>query len=60
MWLAAQPRSRFSFKSRVFLRCCVSPGELMSHILREEPVSYSGAVRDLRPDHFVYQDCDHL
>lgn len=38
----------------------VPPGELVSHILREEPVSNGGAVHDLRPDHFVHQHCDHL
>lgn len=37
-----------------------SPGELMRHVLREEPVGHSGAVRYLRPDHLVHQDRDHL
>lgn len=32
----------------------------MSHVLREEPVGHGGAVRYLRPDHFVHQDRDHL
>lgn len=49
-----------SFKSWMLLCGCVPPGELMSHILREEPVSYSGAVRYLGPDHFIHQDRDHL
>lgn len=32
------------------------PGELVRHVLREEPVGHGGAVRYLRPDHFVHQD----
>lgn len=37
-----------------------SPGELVSHVLREEPVGHGGAVHDLRPDHFIHQHSDHL
>lgn len=33
----------------------IPPGELVSHILREKPVSDSSAVHDLRPNHFVHQ-----
>lgn len=38
----------------------VSPGELVSHVLREEPVGHSSAVNNLCPNHFVYQHCNHL
>ena len=40
--------------------CLLSPGELVSHVLREEPVGHGGAVHDLRPDQFIHQHGHHL
>lgn len=46
--------------STVCLCADVPPGELMSHVLREEPVGHSSTVNDLGANHFVHQHCDHL
>lgn len=42
------------------LMSLVSPGELVSHVLREEPVGDGGAVHNLRANHFIHQNGDHL
>lgn len=42
------------------LTFCSSPGELVSHVLREEPVCNSSTIHDLRPNHFIHQHSDHL
>lgn len=38
----------------------VPPGELMGHVLREEPVGDCSTVHNLRPNQFVHQHGDHL